>query len=183
MHSLSWKGNTRTQDPQSCSHLCPLMIGQRLSRPNHGCLCHDTHTQIFSMTFYCGECTTQTSPDAFVGHRCDALLLRQWMDGCHAEVRAVLSPLHHSALTAGATGNFGQHYYFQTTALLPKSFCIKIFFIAFFTFTAFHWFTFRSRINCSVFVLYQIPCWKTWEHKRNCTLYCTVYIHYKLMNP
>lgn len=31
-----WKGNPRTQDPQCCSHLCPLMVGQRVSRPNHG---------------------------------------------------------------------------------------------------------------------------------------------------
>lgn len=49
-----------------------------------------THT--LSMTFYCGECTTQTSPAAFVGRRSDALLLRWWMDGCHTEVKAALLP-------------------------------------------------------------------------------------------
>lgn len=76
-------------------------------------------TQIFSMTFYCGECTTQTSPDAFVGRRSDALLLRQWTDGCHIEVKAVLSSLHHSALSVGATENPGQHYYFQASAPSP----------------------------------------------------------------
>lgn len=47
-----------------------------------------THT--LSLTFYCGECTTQTSPAAFVGLRSDALLLRWWMDGCHTEVKAAL---------------------------------------------------------------------------------------------
>lgn len=94
---LSWKGNVRAQEPQCCSHLCPLMIGQRLSRPNHECLCHGIHTQsctqeeIFSMTFYCGEWTVQTTPTAFVGCSSDALLLRGWMDGCQAEVNA--SPL------------------------------------------------------------------------------------------
>lgn len=42
--SQSWKGNVRAQDSQCCSHLCPLMIGQRQSRPNHGRLCHETRT-------------------------------------------------------------------------------------------------------------------------------------------
>lgn len=41
------------------------------------------------MTFYCGECRSQTSPSAFVGCGSDALLLRWWMDGCQAEVKAV----------------------------------------------------------------------------------------------
>lgn len=68
------------------------------------------------MTFYCGECTTQTSSAAFVGRHSDALLLRRWMDGCHTEVKAVLSSLLHSALAAGATENSGQHYYFQNPA-------------------------------------------------------------------
>lgn len=48
------------------------------------------------MTFYCDECTAQTSPAAFVGLRSDALLLRWWVDGCHTKVRSVLSSLHHS---------------------------------------------------------------------------------------
>lgn len=39
-----WKGNLRTQDPQCCSHLRPLMMGQRVSRPNHGRLSL-THTR------------------------------------------------------------------------------------------------------------------------------------------
>lgn len=97
--SMSWKGNMRTPNPQCRSHLCPLMIGQRLSRPNHGCLSCEmrtqsrTHEEIFPVTFYCGECTAQTSPAAFVGRCSDALLLRRWMDGCHAEVKTVLSSL------------------------------------------------------------------------------------------
>lgn len=78
-----------------------------------------THTHIFPVTFSCGERTTQTSPASFVGRRSDALLLRRWMDGCHTEVKAVLSSLHHSALAVGATENSGQHYYFQTAASSP----------------------------------------------------------------
>lgn len=31
-----WKGNPRTRDPQCRSHLRPLMMGQRVSRPNRG---------------------------------------------------------------------------------------------------------------------------------------------------
>lgn len=58
------------------------MIGQRLSRPNHGCLCHEPplshrHAHTLFMTFYCGGCRTQTSPAAFVG-QCSAALLLQW---------------------------------------------------------------------------------------------------------
>ena len=77
------------------------------------------HTRIFSMTFYCGECTSQTSGRAFVGRRCDALLLRRWMDECHREVKAALSSRHHSALAVGATGNSGQNYCIQTTSPSP----------------------------------------------------------------
>lgn len=94
------------------------------------------------MTFYCGECTTQTSPAAFVGHCSDALLLRRWMDGCQTEVKAVLSSLNHSALAVGATENSGQHYYFQTTLLFRHtSLYITVLFMPLCLYTGFLFFT------------------------------------------
>lgn len=102
--ALIWKGNRRPPNPHCCSHLCPLMIWLRLSRPNYGCLCHkilthsSTHEEMFFLTFYCGECLTKTSPAAFVGLSSDALLLQRWMDGCRARGKVVLSSRHHSPL-------------------------------------------------------------------------------------
>ena len=46
--SLSWKGNTRTQPSQWRSHLCPLMIGQGLSRPTRDVsVMEQMHTQSY----------------------------------------------------------------------------------------------------------------------------------------
>lgn len=92
-----WKGNLRSQDPQCCSHLRPLMMGQRVSRANRGRLSL-AHTRTRAQwPFIVVSCGSPTSPSAFVGCDSDALLLRRWMDGCHAEVRAVraLLPITH----------------------------------------------------------------------------------------
>lgn len=92
-----WKGNLRSQDPQCCSHLRPLMMGQRVSRANRGRLSL-AHTRTRAQwPFIVVSCGSPTSPSAFVGCDSDALLLRRWMDGCHAEVKAVraLLPITH----------------------------------------------------------------------------------------
>lgn len=92
-----WKGNLSSQDPQCCSHLRPLMMGQRVSRANRGRLSL-AHTRTRAQwPFIVVSCRSPTSPSAFVGCDSDALLLRRWMDGCHAEVKAVraLLPITH----------------------------------------------------------------------------------------
>lgn len=92
-----WKGNLRSQDPQCCSHLRPLMMGQRVSRANRGRLSL-AHTRTRAQwPFIVVSCGSPTSPSAFVGCDSDALLLRRRMDGCHAEVKAVraLLPITH----------------------------------------------------------------------------------------
>lgn len=98
----------RSEDPQSCSHLCPLMRGQRLSRPNQRSPCHEIRTHTFSMTFCCGKCTD--------GHS-DALLLRRWMDGCRAEVTAVSCSLHCKVWPKGRTFKKNPHWMFTLWVL------------------------------------------------------------------
>lgn len=122
--SLSWKGNMRTQDPQCCSHLCPLMTGQRLSRPNHGCSCHETHTHSLMHTHRYSPwpfivVTAQLKP-VLLPLLAIALMCSCYGGGwmCVIQRWRPCPPLYHSALTVGATENFGQHYNLQHTCLL-----------------------------------------------------------------
>lgn len=103
--SHSWKSNLRAQHPQCCSHLCPLMIQQRLSIPSHGYHCQDTHTHTILHTWsdilsdlllWWVLSSNQSGCLCWSGS--DVLFLQWWMDGCQAGVKAVLFSHHFSGL-------------------------------------------------------------------------------------
>lgn len=111
--SPSWKGNTRSRPPQCCSHLCPLMMGPRLSRPSHGRLCHETQRRRYSPW-----------PFIVVSAHSDQLSRRMSADrgrmGVTQGWRPRSPPRRRSSFTTGVTQYSAQHYYFQST-IVPTS--------------------------------------------------------------
>lgn len=103
-----WKGNLRSQDPQCCSHLRPLMMGQRVSRANRGRLSlarTRTRAQWPFIVVSCGS-QNQSICLCWLRLRCAPVTTVDGWVSCRGEGCASSSPHHSSLSLSSQTATF-----------------------------------------------------------------------------
>lgn len=119
MPSRSWKSNSRARRPQCRSHLCALMLRQRLSRPSHGYRCQATHVKRYSPWPFVVASSRLTPVQL-------SLLFAALMHSCYkGGWMGVKAGVKSSALPLIITPAFRRRQDYRTTSVLLVLVCVQ----------------------------------------------------------